>query len=251
MLTTFSTSNVLKNALQQTLKHFPFFLVVSAVLIGAPEFVLLYPPFFAHTGLPGLIGRDLARAVASYLELPLLALAFGIVCKTVADDLSGRRGRALGALAGALSVELWLVFFTLLGTVAIMLGAILLIIPGLILCVRFSVGMPAIVAERVGPLRATERSFDLTQGSAWQIFGLLLLFWIGEYIVTSVGRVLITGDTRPLPRGLPDDVRYLAFLSVDYTLNRIVAAVGMAAIYVELRRLKESPGWTNLADTFT
>jgi hypothetical protein len=55
------------------------------------------------------------------------------------------------------------------------------------LFVRWSVAIPAQLAEGIGPVRALSRSWDLTRGSWWRIFGTLLVMYL---LQSAVGGAL-------------------------------------------------------------
>ena len=55
------------------------------------------------------------------------------------------------------------------------LGGIATVVFELFLLVRLSVTLPALVLERVSPASAIKRSFELSRGSGWRLFGILLL----------------------------------------------------------------------------
>jgi hypothetical protein len=65
---------------------------------------------------------------------------------------------------------------------AVGLGSILLIVPGLILMTMWFVSLPACVVEKLGPLGSLGRSRRLTQGHRWKIFGILLLLLVVSFI---------------------------------------------------------------------
>jgi hypothetical protein len=58
------------------------------------------------------------------------------------------------------------------------LGGIASVVFGVVLIVRLSLSLPALVLERISPARAVRRSFELSRGSSWRLFGILLLTWI-------------------------------------------------------------------------
>ena len=70
-------------------------------------------------------------------------------------------------------------------------GAILLLVPGLILAVMWSVVAPACVVERTGVFGAFSRSQELTRGYRWPIFGLYVAFFVLMIIISAVFGVLI------------------------------------------------------------
>jgi uncharacterized membrane protein len=76
-----------------------------------------------------------------------------------------------------------------LSTLGLLLGFMILIVPGIILMVLWFVAVPACIAERTGPVQSLKRSRQLTDGYRWRIFALLLLTIvanaIGEGIVAA------------------------------------------------------------------
>jgi len=57
----------------------------------------------------------------------------------------------------------------------VMVGLTLLIVPGIILFLRWCVAVPVLVQERQGVLASMGRSAALTQGNRWALFGLFLI----------------------------------------------------------------------------
>ena len=72
----------------------------------------------------------------------------------------------------------------LIAGLLIVLGLIILIVPGIVLIVRYGLLPPAVVLEGATPSEARRRSAELTSGIRWQIFGAGLLFLIG-FVVLS------------------------------------------------------------------
>lgn len=72
---------------------------------------------------------------------------------------------------------------TMLGTA---LGFVLLIIPGIILGLKWVLAIPVAVVEDASFSVATSRSSDLTQGSKGRIFSVLLVISVLAYIVSIV-----------------------------------------------------------------
>src|SRR5439155_4315972 len=83
-------------------------------------------------------------------------------------------GSALSSGVGAWGRMWWTRF---LSALALIVGLLLLVIPGIYLLVRLALVEPIVVCERVSGSTAMRRSFDLTRGRFWQVFrlGLALL----------------------------------------------------------------------------
>jgi uncharacterized membrane protein len=71
------------------------------------------------------------------------------------------------------------------------LAFLLLIVPGLILLTMWWVATPACVVERTGPWTSLKRSAALTKGHRWKIFGLILLLFIINIIVSQVIEMVV------------------------------------------------------------
>jgi hypothetical protein len=66
------------------------------------------------------------------------------------------------------------------------LGGIASVVLGLLLIVRLSVTLPAVVLEGISPASAVKRSFELTRGSYWRLFGIELVSWFIVLVASYV-----------------------------------------------------------------
>jgi hypothetical protein len=94
---------------------------------------------------------------------------------TVAQSLSGMRGRIVGVS---------LILFGL--GIGIGIGFVLLIVPGVLLWLMWSLAIPVAVLEDTGLNDTASRSAALTKGNRGRIFLILLLFAVLFYIVYVV-----------------------------------------------------------------
>jgi hypothetical protein len=145
-------------------------MVLSVLLMGA----------VSHGALRRLEGQPLALggALAAGLRRwpALLALSILVGLAVLACCLPIVVGAALGARAAP--------YLAFLGMLA---GLAVSAVPMVWLLCGWSAAVPAAVAERAGPLRALSRSWDLTRGHRWQVFGgfvvLFLLTMALAYLV--------------------------------------------------------------------
>jgi uncharacterized membrane protein len=81
---------------------------------------------------------------------------------------------------------------SLLMAVVIGLGLLLIVFPGVILAVGLAVAIPAVVIESgQSASGALSRSWELTRGSRWRIFGLGITLFVLLYIpVVAIGGVM-------------------------------------------------------------
>jgi len=70
--------------------------------------------------------------------------------------------------------------------VLIMLGFIALIIPGIILTVRYAVLDSAVIIEGASASQARSRSVELTKGNRWKIFGVFVTFFLSFFIISFI-----------------------------------------------------------------
>jgi Uncharacterised protein family (UPF0259) len=135
-----------------------------------------------------LIRASPALALVSIVVTIVAATLFtGMVVELVADVRDGRRDASVGRLLAAAAPVMWnLIALGIVEGIAILVGLVLLIVPGLILTTIWSVAPPAVVLERAGPIAALGRSRELVRGNGWQVFGVIALFVFGVLIGASV-----------------------------------------------------------------
>ena len=83
---------------------------------------------------------------------------------------------SFGAVVGA----------SILAGIAIVIGLILLIVPGLFLITIWAVIVPVIVIERSGALASFGRSRELVRGRGWHVFATLVLVYVILLVVNGV-----------------------------------------------------------------
>ncbi len=102
-----------------------------------------------------------------------------MVVELVADVQDGRRDARAGQLLRAVTPVIGqLILVGLVAGVGVVIGFILLIIPGLILLTIWAVSAPVVVLERPPGLKALGRSRELVRGNGWQVFGVILVLFV-------------------------------------------------------------------------
>jgi len=149
-------------------------------LIGSA--IIVFAVVGIVAGILAAAGGVILVLLASIVQLVGRLLYVGFVVKLVEDVRDGRRDSGIGDLfSAATPAILPLIGFSILAGIGVALGLILIIIPGLVLLTFWSLGAPAIVAERVGVFDAFGRSWNLVRGNAWSVFGALVvvtLIWL-------------------------------------------------------------------------
>jgi hypothetical protein len=157
-------------------------LVTAAVLLYALEFI---------------ISLVLPSVVAIVLVLLFWALAIlyqGMVVELVRDVQDGRRDHSLGQLLRSVEPVFWpLVAVSILFGISVAIGFVLLIIPGLILLVIWSVVAPVTVLERPGVIPAFRRSRELVRGNGWNVFGVMVIVFVIVFVISIVAGLAASG----------------------------------------------------------
>ena len=180
-----------------------------------------------------------------------------VVHATVAY-LNGKRASFGDALSTGLANFFPLFPLSLLVGLGVLGGMILLIVPGFIIALMWSVAVPVRVVEHTGITAALGRSSELTRGHRWAIFGLVIAFIILEVIISAIfGAVSIAqyafsnpGDPAAVMRAWTTSPSHLASSTVTAIIYSVIAAAGAASIYYELRVIKEGIGPEALASVF-
>ena len=202
------------------------------------------------TGMPILIGRALASAEAtmpSYLawvpetfaNLVPSAFLFGFTALVVVGDLSGRRPGPGAAAGGALRTLVPLAVVSVLAVVGIVLGMVLLIVPGVLLALRWWVAAAACAVEGTGVGGAFSRSAFLTKGHRGTLFGLLVLYCVAVAVLSGLAILAAGSYSSYAVRLVESNPLVLGVQVVVSAVNSALDATSSAVIYAELVRIKE------------
>ena len=247
----FDIGRVISTTIGLVSRNFVPFAILSLIFAGTPFLVL-------QLMMPGLIAGDPSMLTIVSLLGMLVSMVGGVVLqgaltRASVDDLSGAGVNLSNALSGALVLFLPMLGLGILVALGIMLGMILLIIPGVYLALCWAVAAPTLVVERLGVVPSMRRSTALTQGHRWPILGLVVLFVVIVIIFNLVVGILIPGGAAAM-MGLPgQEVSYVAIavLAIAQVLTSMVATAGIAAVYFELRQVKDGLGVTDIAKVFS
>jgi hypothetical protein len=122
---------------------------------------------------------------------------------------------------------------SLLSGIGILLGIVLLVVPGLVLMVRWSAVGPIILAERVGATEALAKSWDATRGHSWPIFGALMIVFIPA--IVGFAAMIADPDSR--------NVATLLVYNIGFSVSLLIGWHAAVAIYMAIepkpKRLEE------------
>jgi hypothetical protein len=117
---------------------------------------------------------NLVLSAAAGIALAVVFWALSVlyqemVVKLVQDVQDGRRDHSVGELLRSVEQVFWpLLAVSVLFGIGVGIGFVLLIIPGLVLLVIWSVVAPVTVLERPGVFAAFGRSRELVRGNGWK-----------------------------------------------------------------------------------
>lgn len=152
----------------------------------------------------------------------------GIVVSLVKDVQDGRRDYSVQDLLDqAWPVVLPLIGVAVLAGIAIGIGFLLLIVPGLILMTIWSVVAPVIVVERSGVFDSFGRSRALVKGNGWQVFGVIIVV----YLIATIAALVLGAIANGISGGF---VIRLLFSLVASTLTAPIGALAASTIYFRL-----------------
>jgi hypothetical protein len=246
----------------------PFF-ALALLLLGLPGFLGQYfllsgfetaGPVF--TGGPERFGTTdplvfltanywvpvLVAGVATVLGYVFLQV---VLTRSTILHLSGRAPDMAGSAMLALRLLLPIIGLIICVSVLLMIGFICLIFPAVMIWCALIVAVPALVEERRGVFASIARSRELTRGSRWRIFLLVVLTWIFSMIVSAItGAIAGASMTMTANPVMPDPLLAGAANGIGSALTGLVATAVIAALYVELREVKEGTGADTLAGVF-
>ena len=210
---------------------FEIYVEQASVLMPAAAVV------FVFTGIIStlLVAASPALAlVALIVSLVATTLFTGMVVELVSDIQDGRRDSTPGQLLRAASPVLGqLILVGIVAGIGIVIGLILIIVPGLILITIWSVAAPVVVLEHPGVFAALSRSRQLVRGNGWQVFGVILFL----YIFVGVVSFIIEGVAESASSAVGIVVRV-----VIGVLTAPLAALAASVLYFELGGASRTSG---------
>jgi hypothetical protein len=203
----------------------------------------LYKRFWKHF-IPIALVIFLIVAVASLLLVLLLgwvgavfAALFslvgtfwlqGAIAEAVADVRDGRADLSIGETINRVGPHVArLGAAGLLAALGVVLGLILLIVPGLILLTWWILISPVIVLERRGVFEAFGRSRELVRGHGWNVFGAIVIGIVISIVASIVVSLLLIW----LPNSAQD---FLSSLISNTVIAPFIAAA-WTTMYFKLR----------------
>lgn len=178
---------------------------------------------------------DIVTILFTFLSSGYLTLL--VLSKEVKNASDFRRYLAMtGPILGICAL-------TLIGA---LVGFSLLVVPGIVLYGMLSVSLPVLICEGKGFAGSMGGSRELTRGSRWQIFWLILGYIVFSILTFRSAEFL--GEIVTGLSSLPYSTEFLTLI-----MNIVVGAIStitFAALYLHLRFLKEGPQIAQVATVF-
>jgi hypothetical protein len=231
--------------------------LIISVLVGAVSYFALTSTgaldflnltFNDPEAINSLSDEQLAEFVSQFIVAMFWialgsALLYGflylVAARAVAEELAVERsGHSVVAVATATAIP-WLIALIFI-LVAMTLGFILLVIPGIWFAITMSMVAPVLAVERTGPVAAMRRSFQLVRGNWWETFGFLVLIGLIGGTATQLIQVVA------IPLFFVSDITFAFGMAIAFAVaaqGLIVAAiaVGAAVWYFNLRARADGP----------
>jgi hypothetical protein len=175
-------------------------------------------------------GRTLlASIVLGLLSIFVWALLTGAITRAVVSDAAGVPSDLSDSYGFAGGRALSIIWIGLLAGLAIGIGFVFLIIPGIFLLVKFCACVPAMVVEGRRGTAALGRSWNLTTGWFWHVLGALVLAWL---ISVVVGAILSAPFSAWPVRAIGQAIAQIVTLPFTTTVGVL--------IYLDLRARREA-----------
>jgi Membrane domain of glycerophosphoryl diester phosphodiesterase len=156
----------------------------------------------------------------------------GALVRAVEDVRDGRADLSLGDTFERVRPQLGSILVGgLLAAIGILIGLVLLIVPGLVLLTWWVLVIPVIVLEGLRAGEAFSRSRELVRGHGWSVFGVIvltLLIVIGVGIVLSLLLLPVAGWLQNFVSNVVSGTLVAPFIALTWTL-----------LYYRLRAAKE------------
>jgi hypothetical protein len=201
-----------------------------------PAALVLFVPVAILNGIVLESGGVAAALVTALIAVVATYWYQGMVVEAVRDILDGRRDHTVGSLFSSATPFIAPLFAAgVLAGIAVAIGLVLLIVPGLFLLTIWAVVVPVIVIERTGVFGAFGRSRELVRGSGWQVFGVIVVLFLLQAVVSGILNAIGSSAS---------DDSFWGYALADLIARVFIvplSAIAATVMFVELRRVKGDP----------
>ena len=220
------TSGVISEAWEIYKAHWRHLLTFSFVVYAVVALIAALLGAVLDLWLAAILGALVSLIAFFWLQAALV--------KAVEDVRDGRADLSLSETFDQARQHLTAVLVAgVLAALGIILGLVLLIVPGLLLLTWWAVIIPVVVLENRSAGESFSRSRELVRGHSWNVFGVIVLV-----VLLLIGVDIVLGIIlSPLADWLE------SFLSqfISGTLTAPFTATVLTLLYFRLRAAKETP----------
>ena len=141
-------------------------------------------------------GAEPLMAVVTVLSYFIYAALYILVLDRVNGSLNGYSFDEYPFVSRILKAVIPIILIYIITMIAMMIGLLLLIIPGLIVAAGLYLAIPAKLAENIGILASLDRSWELSKGHRLGIWGVILIPVIPFFIFMFVFMGAILTDVQ-------------------------------------------------------
>lgn len=222
-----SIGSVLDEAWTLYTKFFVRFFVIALVVFAIVNVVYALLLVVVDEGSTG--GSLVAGGVAFTATLVGGFWLQGALVHAIRDARDGTLDlRATDAFARARPFVLPILLGSLLAALGILAGLVLLIVPGIVLAIRWAIWTPVMVIEERGARSALGRSNELVKGYSWTILAIVLI----TAVLTGIAGSLLQAAFSAFP----------AFVEIalgSTIANAVVVPFSAIALTISFFRLRE------------
>jgi len=250
-----SVSQILDRAFRLYRANFVRFIAIVAVVQIPIGLIMLGATGLLEEGtkaaiqpgaVPGQVEVDTSALVTALIlfALAIVAMVFGqtlcnaALIKSVSESYLGNEvtvGEAYGFVLPKVGA---IILAGVLVTLVVMVGLVLLIVPGIIFSLWYMLTTQAIVIEDLKAGQGMKRSKALASGNLGKIFGLVLVVGIISWLVNLLFQGVGGAVTANMPPASGQAVQALLNL-VGQILVTPIGAAAMILVYYDLRIRKE------------
>lgn len=165
---------------ETTKNHLWFFIVISIIFVSIPLLCNSIISVIINGVTTLIIFTIIYTIICTVLQMGIIR-----ICLKFVDGMTA----GFGDLFACVPLLFKFLLSSILYMVIIMVGSILLIIPGIIWSIAFVFWSYFVVDKKLGPIEALEGSLNITKGAKWDIF-LFLLLLLGINILGALTLVI-------------------------------------------------------------
>jgi hypothetical protein len=260
-----SITSVISDSIQSFRQNILLILAACVILLIIPSKLFQYFLMIPFITSGNAIAHPWLIVVLGQLSILLQLLLMSAIAYCVIQNEDGQKA-SFGTMVSAgfsslLVLAVIYVFFILVAG----LSVFLLFIPIIIISCMWWVVVPVAVAEKLSIMGCIRRSNQLTKGSRWIIFSLMLLYILLIMAVSIINLYLLYGtvglDWRNMINGNKAMLKAMRNPSGNFLILQFVSqvigtilvgfiSVVVAVCYVQLRRLKDGVTVNQVSSVF-